>query len=280
MKMETRRWNIGAMEVAYTVFGWTAFATWACSFYPQLLLNFSRKSVVGLSLNFLLLNNTKHILYFIYNTSLFFSPDVRFQYYQKFGFDQMIPVAANDVALSTHAVVLTSMLLVQSAVYQRGNQSISKVVIAILLAVWLIAALCFFIAFPSKSWLWLISIFNTMQVILAVIKYSPQGIMNFINKSTQGFSISYVLLDLCGGLANVAQMLTQSIDQNSWANFSGNIGKVLLCLIAISFDVLFMFQHYVLYPPSNSAMAPPNKFTHAITKPLINSPHYPLPPTV
>ncbi|KAF7812750.1 Low affinity sulfate transporter 3 [Senna tora] len=37
---------------------------------------------------------------------------------------------------------------------------------------------------------------------------ADKGIMNFINKSTQGFSIGYVLLDLCGGLANVAQMLT------------------------------------------------------------------------
>ena len=31
------------------VLGWTYFASWSLSFYPQVVLNFERKSVVGLS---------------------------------------------------------------------------------------------------------------------------------------------------------------------------------------------------------------------------------------
>lgn len=37
--------------------------------------------------------------------------------------------------------------------------------------------------------------------------------MNFQRKSTVGFSIGNILLDLVGGLANYGQMTVQSIDQ-------------------------------------------------------------------
>ncbi len=43
---------------------------------------------------------------------------------------------------------------------QRGSQKVSKIAIAIVSAVWLFAAVCFFIALPKHSWLWLISIFK------------------------------------------------------------------------------------------------------------------------
>lgn len=38
--------------------------------------------------------------------------------------------------------------------------------------------------------------------------------MNFMIKSTDGFSIGNVFLDFCGGMANYAQMVIQSIDQS------------------------------------------------------------------
>ncbi|XLU35822.1 hypothetical protein S245_071888 [Arachis hypogaea] len=265
-------WNSHTLEVAYRVLGWSGFFLWSCSFYPQLLLNFFRKSVVGLNFNYLLLNNTKHTLYLIYNTSLYFSSSVRFQYHLKYGFDQMVPVAANDVAFSTHAVLLTGVLLFQCAIYERGNQSLSKVSIGIISLVWIIVGVCSFISLPTKSWLWLISIFNTMQVILAVIKYIPQAVMNFMRKSTDGFSIGNVLLDFSGGVTNYAQMVAQSIDQNSWVNFSGNIGKVLLSLVSVFFDVLFMCQHYLLYPSKKAASMSPSKQNNRVKEPLIKSP--------
>ncbi|XP_058739437.1 cystinosin homolog [Vicia villosa] len=241
-------WNSVPLEVTYEILGWFAFIAWSISFYPQVILNFRRKSVVGLNFDFVLLNLTKHSSYLIYNASLYFSSAIQKQYFQKYGYDQMIPVAANDVAFSVHAVVLTAIALFQIAIYERGSQKLSKISIGIVSVVWLTAAVCFFVALSDHSWLWLLNVFNSIQVLMTTIKYIPQVSMNFLRKSTDGFSIGNILLDFSGGIANYGQMVVQSIDQDSWVNFYGNIGKVLLSLVSVSFDIIFIIQHYVLYP--------------------------------
>ncbi|XVF16281.1 hypothetical protein REPUB_Repub10bG0017600 [Reevesia pubescens] len=248
-------WNSTPLEITYEILGWLAFFSWSISFYPQVILNFRRKSVIGLNFDFVVLNLTKHSSYMIYNICLYFSPVIQKQYFEKYGYGQMIPVAANDVAFSIHAVLLTAITLFQIVIYERGTQQVSKISVGIVSAVWLIAAICVFIALPSQSWLWLISIFNSIQVFMTVIKYIPQAVMNFVRKSTDGFSIGNILLDFVGGLANYAQMAVQSIDQNSWVNFYGNIGKTLLSLISVFFDIIFMCQHYVLYPAKKATIA-------------------------
>jgi cystinosin len=40
--------------------------------------------------------------------------------------------------------------------------------------------------------------------------------MNFLRKSTDGFSIGTILLDFSGGIFNYSQMVVQSIDQGLW----------------------------------------------------------------
>ncbi|CDP16643.1 unnamed protein product [Coffea canephora] len=262
-------WNSTPLQVLHALLGWIAFASWSISFYPQVILNFRRKSVVGLNFDFVLLNLTKHSSYLIYNASLFFSSAVQRQYHQKFGFDQMIPVAANDVAFSAHAVLLTVFTLFQIAIYERGHQKVSKTATAIVTAAWFAAAVCVFVAVPHKKWLWLVSCFNTVQVVMTVIKYIPQAVMNFKRKSTIGWSIGNILLDLLGGVTNYAQMAVQSIDQKSWVNFYGNIGKTLLSLVSIFFDILFILQHYVLYPSKQKASPP--KLDAVSKEPLIES---------
>ncbi|XP_019458853.1 PREDICTED: cystinosin homolog [Lupinus angustifolius] len=255
VKLESKmaNWNSVPLEVTYEVLGWFAFVSWSISFYPQVILNFRRKSVVGLNFDFVVLNLTKHSSYLIYNASLYFSPTIQNQYFQKYGYDQMIPVAANDVAFSIHAVVLTAITLFQVAIYDRGSQKVSKVSIGIVSVAWLTAAVCFFIALPNNSWLWLLTIFNSIQVLMTTIKYIPQAIMNFVRKCTDGFSIGNILLDFSGGIANYLQMVVQSVDQDSWVNFYGNIGKVLLSLVSVFFDIIFILQHYVLYPGKKSS---------------------------
>ncbi|CAN6702834.1 unnamed protein product [Malus baccata var. baccata] len=276
-------WNSIPLEITYEVLGWVAFLSWTVGAYPQIVLNFRRKSVVGLNFDFVVLNLTKQSAYLIYNASLYFSLAVQKQYFEKYGKEQMIPVAANDVAFSIHAVLMTAVTLCQIAIYERGNQKVSKISFGIVAAVWLGAAVCVFLALPTHSWLWLISIFNSIQVFMTVIKYIPQASMNFLRKSTDGFSIGNILLDFSGGVANYAQMAVQSIDQGSWVNFYGNMGKTLLSLISIFFDLIFMNQHFVLYRGKRALIAPktiskestepltPKIISNESTEPLIKS---------
>ncbi|XP_057791749.1 cystinosin homolog [Salvia miltiorrhiza] len=265
-------WNSLHLELLYNVLGWLAFVSWSISFYPQVILNFRRKSVVGLNFDFVLLNLTKHSSYLIYNASLFFSSTVQRQYREKFGSDEMIPVAANDVAFSAHAVLLTVFTLSQIVMYDRGSQKISKTAAVIVSVAWLSAAVCVFVAIPRHSWFWLVSCFNTIQVVMTIIKYIPQAVLNFRRKSTVGFSIGNILLDFFGGVTNYFQMVVQSIDQNSWINFYGNIGKTMISLVSVVFDILFMVQHYVLYPASKRASLHPAPVNN---EPLIVTPDDP-----
>ncbi|XP_020527699.1 cystinosin homolog isoform X2 [Amborella trichopoda] len=124
-------WNSLPLEVVYQVLGWIAFVSWSISFYPQVFLNYRRKSSF-----------------------------IQRQYRQKYGSGEMIPVAANDVAFSIHAVILTAFTIVQVFIYERGSQKVSKIAWLITVAVWAFAAVCFFIALPKQSWLWCISMFK------------------------------------------------------------------------------------------------------------------------
>ncbi|CAI8594050.1 unnamed protein product [Vicia faba] len=117
--------------------------------------------------------------------------------------------------------------------------------------------------------LWKSSYCSLIQVCMTLIKYFPQALMNFVRKSTDGFSIGSILLDFSGGVLNYSQMVVQSIDQDSWVNFYGNIGKVMISLVSIFYDSILMCQHYVLYRHKKVLITPEN--SKEIKKPLISS---------
>jgi len=71
--------------------------------------------------------------------------------------------------------------------------------------------------------------------------------MNFRDKSTEGWSIGNVLLDVTGGLLSFLQMFLDSFNSGSFDVFVRNPVKLGLSLFSIFFDILFIIQHYVLY---------------------------------
>lgn len=60
--------------------GWLYFFTWSLSFYPQFLLNWKTKSVVGLSFDYVSLNLMGFIGYSIFNVAFYFDSGVQQQY--------------------------------------------------------------------------------------------------------------------------------------------------------------------------------------------------------
>jgi cystinosin len=87
--------------VASSVVGWTYFTAWTVSFYPQAIMNYRRKSVDGLAVEFLYLNVGAFLCLSIYNIALYTSAGVRNEYAGRH--DGAMPaVAVNDVAFAVH----------------------------------------------------------------------------------------------------------------------------------------------------------------------------------
>lgn len=104
-------------DVIINVVGWIYFVAWSLSFYFQVILNYQRKSVVGLDFDFLALNFLGFTCYTIYNFTLMFSRDVQKEYYEKNTYAR-IPVEYNDLFFSLHAFLLTFVTVIQCSIYE------------------------------------------------------------------------------------------------------------------------------------------------------------------
>ncbi|KCV71117.1 hypothetical protein H696_02067 [Fonticula alba] len=234
------------------VIGWTYFAAWSISFYPQLIVNFRRKAVTGLSFDFVGYNILGFFCMTIYNFSLALAPGVREEYADRNNGKEPA-VAPNDLAFAIHALVLTGLGLVQIFIFKGGRQRFSRLsIINIVLAVVALSlyALLLGVSDPfqeKRHWLDFLYAASYTKLVISLVKYFPQMILNYLRKSTVGWSIRNVLLDLVGGVLSVSQLIMDCWIAGDWSGITGNPMKLLLGLISMSFDFIFMFQHYVLY---------------------------------
>jgi len=235
--------------------GWTYFSAWSLSFYPQIWMNYQRKSVVGLSFDYQAYNLLGYTCYSIFTCCLSFNPSIRHQYDR--AFDSNL-VTIQDCVFALHAVLVTLVTLWQVAVYDRGDQRFSWIcigTIGFLVTISLAYAVAAMAGtapgveirgVPLFSWLWWVYWLSFIKLGITVIKYVPQAKLNYDRKSTVGWNIYNVLLDFTGGLLSVAQLLLDGATEG-WSGVVGDPIKFCLGFVSIVFDILFMFQHYVLY---------------------------------
>ncbi len=198
------------------------------------------------------MNILGHTCYLIFNASLFFSFEVQ-QQYKKENHGASIPVAANDVVFSIHAVALTSVTIFQCFIYERGNQRVSwPARILVALALLAIAVVFSLSLFEVVSWFFFLTFLGLVKLGCSFVKYCPQAFMNCKRRMTIGWSIGSILLDLTGGLLSVVQMFIDSIRKEEWTAFYGNVPKVSLGFLTIFFDLLFIIQHYILFRKNNT----------------------------
>ena len=95
----------------------SSFSKNSISFYPQVMSNFKRRSTVGLSADFCVLNVLGFGCYTAYNASFFWSTTIHEYYKQRYGPNAEITVQSNDVAFAIHALILSSITLCQIAYY-------------------------------------------------------------------------------------------------------------------------------------------------------------------
>ena len=81
----------------------------------------------------------------------------------------------------------------------------------------------------------------------------PQVHVNYVRKSTMGWSIEQILLDFAGGVLSITQLIIDSSLQADWSGLTGNPVKFGLGNVSIIFDIIFITQHYILYrtPPKS-----------------------------
>lgn len=91
------------VNIFIQIVGWIYFVAWSISFYPQIILNFKRRSVIGLNFDFLSLNILGHSCYSVFNLVLYTSSKVQQQYYANHPHG-VLPVLLNDVS-SIHMIV-------------------------------------------------------------------------------------------------------------------------------------------------------------------------------
>lgn len=239
-KIEFLKWLSG-------IVGWIYFLTWSVSYYPQIYANYIRKSVIGLNFDFVALNIIGFIFYSLYNCGVYFIPFIQEEYFQLHPKGRN-PVLFNDVFFSFHAALATSIIVYQCLIYERGNQRVSLMARLILFLYFLVILFCSALVYLNRmSWLEFLLSCSYIKLTVTMIKYVPQALMNYTRKSTEGWSIGSVWLDLIGGIFSILQMLINGYNFNDWDSIVGDPTKFGLGLFSIVFDVIFIIQHYVLY---------------------------------
>ena len=244
--------------------GYIYFLAWSVSFYPQVLTNFRRKTTQGLSVDFCLLNVLGFCCYTAYTVALYASPTMRQEYRARQHSDG-IPVESNDVAFCVHALAL-SLITVGQIAWYNGRLALShlrpeirRLILGLL--VWIVfigPSLVLLGVWHGLDYLYSLS---AIKVLISLVKYVPQVILNIQRQSTVGWSIWQILLDLTGGLLSDVQLVgdtwatlpSRTAGTVARAVLTGNPAKLALGTLSMAFDVVFLMQHYILYPSSAEA---------------------------
>lgn len=213
-----------------SIIGWVYFVAWSVSFYPQIFINCKRKSVTGLSFDFLALNFMGHTLYAIFNICLYWVPFIENQYFERHP-KGLNPVLLNDVFFSIHASIITlftigktwfSLHMIkgtwiedisfiapgQCFIYERGNQRVSYTAQGFLTFFSITIIVTVVLSIIEKmAWLDFLYTISYIKLAITLLKYVPQAVLNYRRKSTVGWSIGNILLDFTGGMLSMLQMI-------------------------------------------------------------------------
>ncbi|BEJ12078.1 hypothetical protein CspHIS471_0205380 [Cutaneotrichosporon sp. HIS471] len=259
-----------AWDLISSACGVIYFTAWSASFYPQLILNHKRRSALGLAPDFVVANPIGFLCLAIWSFGAYFSATARRQYAERH--DGHAPqVSKSDLAFSAHALVLSTLTLIQSAwLFHRAHRARKNVAEDSLLmgrmdrapvAPHRLTRVALLVMALASLWvgtstllgrtelLDLLYFASSLKIVITTIKYTPQLILNAKLKSVRGFAISTILADLTGGIFSLAQLVISSVFiDGQVAGIWANPGKLGLALLTIMFDIAFIVQHYVLYP--------------------------------
>jgi cystinosin len=252
-----------------------------CFLQPQVFENWRRKKVDGLSADYLVYSIIGYAAYAAYTSALYFSPGVQASYMAAHA-GSLPDVPLCDVLFAGHALAVSLFTLYQCYLYGGNSSSSSSsatgdsdsssaartllpglstsracevIAVAVLGAV---AAYCGHVGSTCgledcDAWLPLLYFLGSTKVIMTLIKYTPQALLNHKRRSTEGWQINNVLLDLAGGVLSFAQIGLNAAARADLSVITGNPAKLGIAAISIGFDLVFILQHYVLYRGGSSS---------------------------
>lgn len=225
-----------------SLLGWVYVLCWSASFYPQPIYNYRRGSTYGLAIDFPIINILGFVTLTISNAVFLYSPLIRAQYAYRNPISPKPTVRFNDLAFAAHGVFMTCLAYTQfwSAVWGfkvDKRQKVSMPVLGITVGSLLgIGVVCIIVALRSE-WAWIDAIYaiGYVKLIVTFVKYIPQAWVNYKRKSTDGWTIIQILLDVSGGVLSIMELMVDSSLQDDWSGITGNPVKLGLGNVSIFF---------------------------------------------
>ncbi|KAF1815513.1 L-cystine transporter-like protein [Eremomyces bilateralis CBS 781.70] len=243
--------------------GWFYFLCWSFSFYPQAIKNFRRNSTVGLAVDFPFSNILGFTAYSVSTAVFLYSPTIRSQYAFRHPISQVPSVRFNDFAFALHGAILSIITYsqffpliwgFQVGRNQRSSWVFRGIVTGSIAGVFGVILIVLILSKDGGNdplgWAWIDVIYAVgfVKVLVTVVKYCPQVWVNYQRKSTVGWSMGQILLDFAGGITSILQMVVDSSLDADWSGITGNPVKFALGNVSMIFDIIFIVQHYILYP--------------------------------
>lgn len=228
------------VEVLSNIAGFGYIASWGACKYPQFWTNYKLKHVKGYSPEYLLMNLSSFVFYWLYCVWGYIDPS-----------KISGVVDFHDIIFASHAFILTFILMCQFLYYDKNFFGDFHAWVKIfLITSWTLSAIFglleAFGIFPNfipgfNGCIWL----GYVKVVITFLKYYPQALKNYRRKSTVGWNIYTTLFDIGGGTLSMTQIFIDLYRPESDGTI--NISKLLLGLLSVLFDLIFVIQHYILY---------------------------------
>lgn len=132
--------------------------------------------------------------------------------------DQTGQVDLNDLLFAYHALFATLLTLTQVMFFPKKNNKVHAITLCYLILLWsfcivyaILTQVFFCLSQGTKtldvsSDLGVVSMMGYFKLSISFLKYLPQFYWNYKRKSTKGWSIANIILDLTGGTLSFAQM--------------------------------------------------------------------------
>jgi len=238
------------LHVMANIIGWLYVIFWGLVCYPQIIMNYKLKSVEGFKLDFPFLNLTGFLFYSISFTVGYLKEHP----FNNYGLGK---IDLQDVVFAWHGVFINIIFNVQSLIYKRGNNKLSTFALCFTVFAWSSFITFFFCTevLPSdgvSASINYLKYAGYMKIGVSLIKYVPVAYWNFVRKSTQGFSVATFLFDFAGGGFSLMEAF---LDYYIGETTQLNPVKVTLGVVCMSYDLLLIFQHFVLYGNKNKRIS-------------------------